>query len=200
MSFPPFRWNAKLFRYISPGGLLVSDVNIRQSLQFALAKAEDRTRGVALRLRNREIAISEYAVEMRVIIKDTQLYSSALASGGWAQMTPRLYGAAGRRIRTQYEFLSRTLTQIRTGQMILDGNFIHWSSMYATSAWSTWSAMRSIAARDAGKTIEWNVLGKAEHCRGCLDQTARGRVPIGTLIPVGERPCLSSDQCHLEYE
>jgi hypothetical protein len=32
-----------------------------------------------------------------------------------------------------------------------------------------------------------------------LAETARGRVPIGELVPIGQRPCLSNDRCRIRY-
>jgi hypothetical protein len=52
-------------------------------------------------------------------------------------------------------------------------------------------------------TREWNVLHPADHCEGvgsCIEQTARGKVPIGSLIPVGDRRCLRRCHCTIEYD
>ena len=57
---------------------------------------------------------------------------------------------------------------------------------------------------EQGKTECRNVLGPADHCEGansCIEQTAKGWVPIGggAMVPIGSRLCLSNCRCRLEY-
>ena len=48
----------------------------------------------------------------------------------------------------------------------------------------------------AGLTEERNVLEPgAEHCQDCLDETARGYVPTGKIMPIGQRACRANCAC-----
>lgn len=52
-----------------------------------------------------------------------------------------------------------------------------------------------------GATRERNVLHARESCAGCLVETARGWVPLGELVPVGQRePCRQFCRCSIVYE
>ena len=51
----------------------------------------------------------------------------------------------------------------------------------------------------SGWQWERNVLAIAEHCPGCLEATAMGWQPIGTLSPLGSRQCKFNELCHWEF-
>ena len=56
------------------------------------------------------------------------------------------------------------------------------------------------AEKRAGMTEERNFLEPdADHCQECWDEAAKGWSPLGTLIPIGERTCLTKCQCKFEY-
>jgi len=55
------------------------------------------------------------------------------------------------------------------------------------------------AYRAAGWLWELNVLSATEHCRGCLNASALGWQPIGTLPAIGTRECRFNDACHWEF-
>jgi hypothetical protein len=42
-------------------------------------------------------------------------------------------------------------------------------------------------------------LGEAEHCDECLEDSAMGFVPIGSLRSIGDRLCLTNCHCRLVY-
>jgi hypothetical protein len=70
------------------------------------------------------------------------------------------------------------------------------AELYAAAIWATaQSVARRRAMRD-GFRFEENVLGISDSCLDCLEQTRRGRVPIGTLLPIGQRLCRVNCKCH----
>jgi hypothetical protein len=75
--------------------------------------------------------------------------------------------------------------------------------MYVNASRRTHHKVERKAMRDAGKSTERNVLGISDHCEGsgsCLAETARGRVPLGALLDIGARKCISNCNCHIEYD
>lgn len=99
----------------------------------------------------------------------------------------------------QFAYLNRFVGQVEAGTVKLDGRIVSRSLLYATSAWSSaQAAARSLARRTW--TLERNVLGPADHCRGCLAASAQGWVAIGTLVPVGERDCRVNCRCRYEFK
>jgi hypothetical protein len=71
--------------------------------------------------------------------------------------------------------------------------------MYAMSGHAAVQSALGDRARERGLTSERNILAIADNCTGCVVETGRGWVPIGSLVPIGERDCLSNCLCTYEY-
>lgn len=192
-------WDDRLGRYRDRAtGRLVGRAEIRRDVDATLAKAEGRIEGLAARMRAGEISLDEFAVAMRREIKTVHLWNAAAARGGWGQMTPADFGRVGAIVRRQYGYFERFLRDVERG-LPLDGRFAVRSRMYGESGTATFEHFHTLEAREHGAGEERNVLGAAEHCVGCLAQSARGWVPIGDLVPVGQRDCRSRCKCRKEF-
>lgn len=193
-----YRWNEASGRYITANGRFVPQASVRRALDGALQRAQTRFVGIANDLRESRISLTEWERRMREAVKDVHLYSAAAARGGWAQMSAADFGRVGRIVRDQYTFLNRFAADIASGAP-LDGRFLQRVELYAQSGRRTFHLTERFLARARGMTEERSVLHPAEHCAVCVAEAARGWVPIGQLIPIGERTCLSRDQCSLEF-
>lgn len=194
-----YGWNAAAARYYDRlTGRYVSRDTMRSALDDVLAQAEAATRAEAEAFRAGKIALSEWQADLRATIKETMLQAQALASGGWEQLTQSDYGRVGAAVREQYAYLDRFTTEIRNG-LPLDGRFLARAAMYAKAARPYFHDQQGELLADTGYTEERNVLHAAEHCEECLQQSAAGWVPIGTLIPIGARTCLGNDRCTMRY-
>lgn len=99
-------------------------------------------------------------------------------------------------IERQVRFIDRFIGQVRrnprrftAGRMKMYGRVLH--NIYQNA---------DRAAHDiAGFGQERRVLGFAEHCPDCVNETAKGWQPIGTLRAIGDSVCLSNCRCHFEY-
>ena len=112
------------------------------------------------------------------------------------------YGRAGRALRDEYDFLRARVDAIVSGEQALDGTLASRAVLYAEAARSvSYEATLSREMATRGFTEERNILDReAAHCVGpgsCPEQTARGWVPAGALIPLGERLCKRSDKCRI---
>ncbi len=191
-------YDKKSRRYRDASGRFVSGREVRQALDTALQSASSRIRKLGAGLRENKISLTRFELEMRVAIKDVHLYSRALARGGWDRMTPSDFGSVGQVVKKQYAYLSRFVAEISLGYPF-DGRFTVRVGMYAQAARHTFYAALTDEMESAGMTEEQNVLTPAEHCAGCLEETELGWVPIGTLVPVGERICITNCKCYIEY-
>lgn len=195
---PGFTYDRLRGRYRAPNGQFVSPLRVRQALDQALDAAADRAKALGLLLRKGEITRSDWYLQMRTIVKDTQLYSMAVARGGWAQMTGTAFGQTSGFVGGQFDFLNRLLRQLEGG-LPLDGQFLQRSAMYPQAARSTFHDAFQEEQITQGKTEERNILHQADHCKECPDLSAKGWVPIGTLTPIGKRRCLNNCRCTIEY-
>lgn len=199
---PGFGWNERAGRYVRLDGsqrFVSWERTVRPALDSVVLKSQDRLRELAQQLRGRTIALADFEVAFFKEIKTAHVASAALAAGGWAQMTPADYGRVGAKIRAEYGFARDLCKDIEAGKVKLDGRFIQRVASYGNAGTATFEAEHRRREIGAGARWERNVLGVADHCNGCLAETAKGWVPVGTLVPVGSRDCLNNDECHIEY-
>jgi hypothetical protein len=114
-------------------------------------------------------------------------------------MSPADWGWTGQRLRQQYQWLDGFAQDLATGKQALDGTLAVRASLYAEASRATHREMERRQARLRGEQQEKNQLGAADHCPGCLEQTARGWQPIGSLVPVGSRTCLARCHCSIAF-
>lgn len=194
-----YGWNASAVRYYDRGtGRFVSRDQIRGALDDVIAVEEGNARRISERLRAGDVNLAEWQAEMRRIVKDEMLQARALASGGWDQLTASDYGQVGAAVREQYQYLDRFTNEIRNG-LPLDGRFLVRAGMYAKAARPYFHDVQAGLLDGAGYSDERNILHAAEHCAECVDMTALGWVPLGTVTPIGSRLCLGNDRCTMRY-
>lgn len=197
-----FTWDPTVQQYRGPNGRFVSRAEIRAALDKALDQERIWTRVLAQDFRLGRITLMQWRQEMRDVIKNVHLFSAALARGGWAQLTQADYGRVGNVVRGEYGYLERFAVGLSNGSIPTDGTFVDRATMYAEAGRDTYHQVQRVAMSEAGWKFESNKLNPAEHCTGsgsCVEQTERGRVPIGKLIPIGRRRCLRKCRCDLEF-
>ncbi len=107
----------------------------------------------------------------------------------------------GNQVKAQYQFLRGFVQDIQKG-LVLDGRFVNRVGLYIEAGRATLSLFERLRNKERGKGEERNLLGVAEHCTGdnsCTQQTSMGWVPIGTLLPIGQRLCKVKCKCMIEY-
>ncbi len=138
----------------------------------------------------------EWQLAMRDVIKDAHLEARMLGVGGKGNMTAADYGAVGGRLAEQYQALGAISEDIVSGR--LSAAQIRQRALYRMGSIVRETYRRGTERVDlaAGYTEERNVLEPgAEHCQDCLDETARGYVPTGQIMPIGQRACRANCAC-----
>jgi len=198
MPKPTYRWNAVAGRYIAPNGRFVALSEIRRYLDLTLDANERRIVGLGQQLRERSITLAEWQIGMRDALKDIHLASSALARGGWAQMSQADFDAVSDKLAFQYDRLQRLSKQIENG-LPLDGRFRRRTELYAQSGRVTYHEALRQEMAIRGMKEERSVLASADHCSECVSEAGRGWVPIGDLVTIGERICKSNCRCTVDF-
>jgi hypothetical protein len=198
---PQFGWNEQAQRYVRLDGSFrfVAGAEVRATLDVVIERSKERIADVSQRLHAGQISVADWQRAMMMEIKSIHTASAAAAAGGWAQMTPALWGATGRLVRDEYAYLRDFVRQIASGEQRLDGDFLRRARMYGDAGRGTYHALETRLMRNRGWDEEASVLGVADHCQGCLDEAARGFVPIGSLVPIGDRQCRSNCKCRKKY-
>lgn len=205
MTFPSlssdFAWNETAGRYISlKTGRFVPFSAVRDQLESVIDQSAIRMNAVTQQLIDKQISIVEWQSTMMEQIKLSHTAAAAASRGGWAQMSQSDWGATGRMIRDQYDYLRNFADQIANGEQALDGRALIRADLYGDAARGTFEQMRRrYEQQQNGMEEEIRILGEADHCPGCLDQAALGWQPIGTLDPIGAEECITRCHCTFKY-
>lgn len=197
----PFQWNPNAARYRDPTtGRFISRDAVRLEVDRIISASQRRVLAASEQLNIGEIDLAQWDTVMRQEIKRAHLGSAALLRGGWAQMTPADYGRVGAAVKKQYQYLERFIEDIRSGNAnTRGGHLFNRARMYPASARIAFHEQQTVQLEALGYTEERNVLHPAEHCAECVDASARGWVPIGTNVPIGQRQCKGNDKCSMRY-
>ena len=196
---PPFSYNPGSNRYTDSGGRFVSGDTVRGALNDVIVASQARTHQLTQDLRDGYISLADWQRGMAQEVRTTQAIAHATAKGGWSQMTQSDWGRVGNEVKRQVKYLNNFAKDIETGKVPLDGRLTARADLYPQAARNTYSRTEGASRQEAGLKQERNILGDADHCDGCLEATAEGWVDIGSLVPVGQRDCMSRCHCHLEY-
>jgi hypothetical protein len=101
--------------------------------------------------------------------------------------------------RGQVGYLERFRGQVASAAQLLDGTAVARAAMYADALWSLGMGVERRKMIRDGYRFEKNILGFADHCSQCLEETRLGQVPVGTLSSPGDRLCHVACRCYLEY-
>jgi hypothetical protein len=191
-----FTWSTGAQRYRGADGRFLSNRTVRSAVDDLVDASAARMQNGTLRLQAGEISLDQCQAGMATEMRLSHLSLAIAARGGRYAMGPADYGWTGQILRTEYGYLQRWKADIAAGAAPMDGRLIARAALYAQSARGTFEAMKTRTAVESGRPMEErNELHAAEHCIGCLGETARGWVPLGELLPIGTRSCLSNCRC-----
>jgi len=198
MADPALTWDAATGRYRRSDGRFISRAAVRREVDTSLANVVRLTDTLADDLRAGRISLNQWREEMRAVIKAAQMGPSAIAAGGYDQMTQADFGRVGQRIRREYQYLEQWVEQIKGG-LPIDNRMESRSRQYLRSGRTTFLALESQDMADRG-FLARSVLRPAEHCAACIAEADKGLVPVDQIVPPGQRTCLSNCRCFLVYE
>ncbi len=178
---------------------VLSENDLTNDFVGALRGVRFYLRTLAASLVAGEIDISEFERRAREEIEQAIHDAAMLIAGPLYATMGTLMALVLDAIGRQMQWLSMLVADILSGRQPLNSSLLRRLSMYAGAGWSSLQEMQQMMALQMGYTQERNILAPAEHCGGCLEETGKGWVPIGTLVPVGSRDCLSNCLCHLEF-
>jgi len=201
-----WQWDPGIARWRYPpkeagklGRILPPD---RADTLFERRLDQRRKEGIEIteRLLAGRISVREWQEAMKPVLKDTHLEARMIAVGGKNAMSPTDYGAAGGRIGHVYTHLGSVGQQIAGGELS-QGQIRAWvGRRFEAESRETYRRGREYVHLRAGYREERNNLEPgAAHCNGCEAETARGWVPIGSIIEIGGRECRTGCKCRLEY-
>lgn len=180
-------------------GRYISERAVRDFVDNIADLASQQLGTLSSQYRAGQITLTVWQAESRAIIKASQIASALAAYGGRGQMTPARWGVVGQQIRTQYAYLTRFADDVLSGRQRQNGRMDARARQYGQASRSLYENIRRRESAAAGLQYERNIRHAVESCGQCVNQSSQGWVPIGTLVPVGQRTCRSSCRCTLAY-
>lgn len=194
------RYDQRTGRYRDPNtGRFIASEQVWAGVDRTISQSSDRMAAVSARLRSGSLTVDAWQREMQALVKQAHVASALAAHGGRAQMDPAAWGHLGARVREQYQYLRAFAQDIIDGRQVVNGRLDLRARQYAQSARQTFNLVDQASRLRGGATLERNVLSAAEHCAGCLQESARGWVPVGSLSRPGTRECRTGCRCRLDY-
>lgn len=199
---PGFTFDRQSNRYrATDTGRFVGRQDVLRLLDANIDSTSSRLASLATALHEKQISPGIFVDRMRTEIRRLHLQNRALAAGGWDNLTPRDYGAIGRKLRDDYSRLINFANDIRDGNSTL-AQSLNRANMYAGHARTNfWEAERDRAVPSSPdmRIVERRMLGIAEHCPTCMRLYDMGWRLIGELpIPGdGSTECKTNDRCRL---
>lgn len=194
-----YTWSESAGRFVDERGRFVSDAAVRRVVNDIADGASDRLAVLSRSMLAGDLSLAEWQAGAMRIVKSSHVASVTIAHGGAARMDFSRYGSVGNEIKAQYQYLAQFAAQIASGQQPLNGTVASRAAMYGQNARVVFEKAygRDQAAR--GFQSCRNRLQPAEHCSQCVEQSGRGWVPVGSLVPIGQRTCRSNCRCRIEY-
>jgi hypothetical protein len=186
------------FRDLSTGKF-VSERSVRDGVDRVADLASARMGEAAARFRAGELTATQFQAVMLQTIKDSQIAAALAAYGGRAQMTPERWGVVGQAIRAQYAYARQMVADVLDGRQRMNGRLDARARQYGQAARSLYENVRRREATSTGMLYEQNHIHAAESCEMCLAMSRRGKVPLGSLVPIGQRTCRQQCRCTLSY-
>lgn len=209
----PYGYDPRSMRFRSKAtGRFVKASAVKSVTLSAFDRAAENATALGRRLQAGEISLGEWQLGMAREVKNATLYASALANGGWAQLSQADYGRAGQWLaqgpkgqRGQYEYLRDFARQIEAG-LPLDGRFLRRSAMYIHAGNQFYERERGRIREQRGFDEVRNVRHARDSCTtsagavGCIEMSRRGWMKVEDgWVPPGARSCLASCRCSATY-
>lgn len=174
----------------------VSAVAVSSQLERVMTGLEREARAASADYR---VPADEWAQRMAGISSASALVAGAVAAGGWARLGV-VADDIEAHLASELVYLDLFADDVANGRVPRDGRFARRAMLYAAAGWGFYMLLRGREAGRRGYGEERNILDPgAEHCQGCVAETDRGWVPLGSLVPIGDRQCRSGCRCSMEY-
>lgn len=147
----------------------------------------------------RAAPVGEWALRLAGISSASALIAGVVAAGGWSRLGV-VVGDIEEHLASEIGYLDAFADDVAAARVPRDGRFVRRAMLYGAAGWGFYMLLRGREARRRGYGEERNNLDPgAEHCQECVGETDRGWVPLGELVPIGDRQCRSGCCCRMEY-
>lgn len=187
-----------LYRF-KKSGRIIPQARIDKLVDRVSMVAAENLRTLAKSYRKGTISTAQWVTASTDQIKAAHRAVAMVAAGGRDRMGNREWGHVGGRLRAELDYFNAFANEVE-GAELTDG-FVTRAASYGQAVYATHSqGLGRRHEKDGTATHEENILDHAaSHCVDCPAETDKGRVLIGTLMPIGARQCQAGCRCRVEY-
>ncbi len=198
-----YRWLQDAAAWVSGntgggGGARVPLPTIKAAADCVVSQSHADIGILVTRLTNGEITVAELEPLMQGAIKRGILANTALAHGGYDNLTTAMIERAEKQTLEQFDYLRNRVLALQsrvrtTGQLAArdSKDLISYSNAFR----SVYENERVEAQKGIGHTEGKRVLANVAHCSDCEEAAALDWVPIDELPPIGDDQCKNSCHC-----
>jgi hypothetical protein len=193
-------YDRRIGRYRDDRGRFLSKESVDKLVDSRIDQLEANLRRYTRMLADGNLTLDQWQGSVREAIKNAHIQAALIGYGGKDEMGPAEYGRIGQRLRAEYTYLQGFARDLLDGR-ISNPMALARVSLYAQSVrGSYWQGTELRQQQQGFSLMKRKLDGQAQHCQDCLDYSARGIVPIGTLPLPGQRcACRARCRCSIEY-
>jgi len=193
-------YDRRIGRYRDERGKFLGKEAVGKLVDSRIDQLEANLRRYTRMLADGNLTLDQWQGSVREAIKNAHIQAALIGYGGKDEMGPAEYGRIGQRLRAEYTYLQGFARDLLDGR-ISNPMALARVGLYAQSVrGSYWQGTELRQQQQGFSLMKRKLDGQAQHCQDCLDYTARGIVPIGTLPLPGQRcACRARCRCSIEY-
>ncbi len=198
-----YSWDRVTLRFRDRGtGRFVPHRRIFTQLNRIIAVSDRRILRLTESFQREEITLLQFKLALRTEIKTLHIAVGIIANGGVENMTPKLWGEVGARLRSEYGYLNDFATRIARGILPrTSGHVRSQARSYTANArlefWKT--TIRRFQEQPGLIVMGQRHLGSStDNCRGC-NSVKEKWFTLDRLPPIGSHECLWFCRCWIEF-
>jgi hypothetical protein len=200
-------WDPEKRKYYRPSGRAVSDQQLRAAAKRVSVEASRRAKKETQQLIAGTIILAVWYSRMRDLLAALYKTIWLVSIGGFVFDDNTQRNLFYLFILAQFDYFDNFATQIETGEQVLDGRAVSRAGMYGRHGYSEWQNLRLLHAPELGYKEAKRILAPVEfeiHCRederpGCVEEAAKGWMPISRMIPLGGCQCYDNCLCDIKF-
>ena len=187
-------------RYRGKNGRFLSQKAIEALIDGRINKLSAQLKDFTKRLIDGSITIDQWQGSVREALKPAHIQATMVGAGGKTALSQAEYGRIGQKLRGEYAYLQKFAAGLLANSISAPMALAR-IELYAESVRNSFWEGTAIRQGRQGYSLMQRILdSQAAHCQDCLDYSARGIVPIGSLPMPGQRcACRARCRCSVRY-
>lgn len=186
-------FNRQTLQWNRVDGSIITAIDARKLIDRHIAQTALRLDVLAVQLQSGAIGLPIWQSGFRAILRPALLASAIAGAGGVRVVQAASRARFSALLGVQDAYLDSFAAALKNDpDLIAKPSFRARSALYPHAARGVYESERERLATNAGFQFERliSIRTAGEHCPDCIADVARGKVPIGTLKPIGTRQCL----------